>query len=57
MTENQSGCLVLFHITLGPPMKKSAAIKFWLWHSFRELLGVSVGAVIVAFVVMLAARS
>jgi hypothetical protein len=29
MTENQSGCLVLFHITLGPAMKKSAAIKFW----------------------------
>jgi hypothetical protein len=35
----------------------SAARENWIWHSFRELSGVSYGAAIAAFVIMLAVPS
>ena len=35
----------------------SAARENWLWHSFRELSGVSCGAAVAAFVIMLAVPS
>jgi hypothetical protein len=35
----------------------STAREFWFWHSFRELSGVSCGAAIAAFVIMLAVPS
>ena len=44
--------------TLGVFMRDlSAAREYWLWHSFRELPGVSDGALIAAFVIMLAVPS
>jgi hypothetical protein len=35
----------------------SAAAEKWIWHSFRELSGVSCGAAVAAFVIMLAVPS
>ena len=40
------------------PATMSTAPEFWLWHSFREVRsGVSGGAVIMVFVIMLVVRS
>jgi len=35
----------------------STEAEIWIWHSFRELSGVSCGAAIAAFVIMLAVPS
>jgi hypothetical protein len=35
----------------------STAREYWLWHSFREVPSVSDGALIAAFVIMLAVPS
>jgi hypothetical protein len=35
----------------------STALEFWIWHSFRELSGVSCGAAVAVFVIMLAVPS
>jgi hypothetical protein len=44
-------------VLANPAWRVSTALEFWLWHSFRDVPGVSAGAAVVTFVIMLAVRS